>query len=780
MSRVSIAEPRGLQWVPMTKGSFPKFAVEAGIDSGKKLYIARASHAGGQIPGKFHVGHTSAYIAYAGKEVSKPDYEGLIAPSASLSWVASSNGQVPAHAIIGEISDSKRISRVMEKADISSIAAIFPRGSSPLVMGILGQSSGIDVPPMEPTAAVTGNSYKHRIATNQAYVTNNESSFLGHLPVPIADRHPPSHRPPPWHRSLLGRSKFHRSLELWHGRTQYTFDITMLIMTLRFIGEPPRPDFEKKVITYLTRIELTDGGWSIAAHQDRFDLSESVKAYMALRHMGVSKNSSLLTRARDRILRHGGAERMNIVLKLYSAMTRIISWQAIPSVPLEALLIPPWSPVSSYSVGSFIRLGFMIMLTSRYVDVAEKSPVLTDFDELFINKDHVLDNSLIGPFQNSYLHGIFRRAMPLLGMLDKLVPQAVRAWTIKRVVKELDDMTNPVGGLFGSGTATEMFLIMYHKLGLRNSLKAREAREALRLREIEGIDEATSTLFESSIWDTAFIVTTLMESHQTDNATQVGIERGLDWLTTQQVLTLRGHWGGKRPLLRPGGWAFQLGNPHFPDLDGTSSTVISMIRYQKAFSTITTIHVLTTLNHFPAVTKYTIPISRGVEWILGMQSVNGGWGAFEADNVHYYFESFPLVAEYPGVLLDAPTVDITGRCIVALAHALRNPYIASDFPALRGAIQKGWWGRWGMNHLYGTHLALWGLAEAGAKYHDGVAVQRAIEWLKSVQNEDGGWGESVASYEINIDKFVPGNSSQTAWVLLGSPRPGPEGGLADS
>ncbi|XP_021960040.1 probable squalene--hopene cyclase [Folsomia candida] len=384
-----------------------------------------------------------------------------------------------------------------------------------------------------------------------------------------------------------------------YGTNVHTFDITLLIMTLRFIGEPPRPSFEKKVITYLTRRELNHGGWSIVPDEDKFDLSESVKAYIALTQMGVSKNSSLLTRARDRILRHGGAERMNVLLKLYSALTRIIPWQAIPPIPLEALLIPPWTPVSTYNVGSFVRLGFMIMLVSRSVDLAEKSPVLTDFDELFINKDNVLDNSLIGPFQNPYLHGIFRRVMPLLGVVDKLVPQAVREWTIKRVVKELDDMTNPVGGLFGTGTATEILLIMYHKLGLSNSLKAREAREALRLREIEGIEEATSTLFESSVWDTAFIARTLMESHKIDNASQVGIEKGLDWLTTQQVLSLRGHWGGKRPLLRPGGWAFQLGNPHFPDLDDTSSTVISMIRYQ---------------NHFPVITKYTFPRGRMDSW----------------------------------------------------------------------------------------------------------------------------------------------------------------------
>ncbi|XP_035701422.1 probable squalene--hopene cyclase isoform X2 [Folsomia candida] len=538
-------------------------------------------------------------------------------------------------------------------------------------------------------------------------------------------------------------------------------------MTLRFIGEPPRPEFEQKVITYLTRRELTHGGWSIVPDEDKFDLSESVKAYIALRQMGLARNSSFLTRARDRILRHGGAERMNILLKLYSAMTRIISWQAIPPVSLEALLIPAWAPLSSYSVGSYVRLGFMIMMVSRSVDLAEKSPVVTDFDEIFINKDHVLEDSLIGRFQNPYLHAVFRRVIPLFEVVDKLVPRAVREWTINRVVKELDDMTNPVGGLFGTGTTTEILLIMYHKLGLRDSLKAREAREALRLREIEGMEEATSTLFESSVWDTAFIVRTLMESHKIDNASMVGIERGLDWLVTQQVVSLRGHWGGKRPLLRPGGWAFQLGNPHFPDLDDTSSTVISMIRYQ---------------NHFPDITKYTIPISRGVEWILGMQSVNGGWGAFEADNIHYYLENLPFVAEYPAVLLDAPTVDITGRCLVALAHASRNPSIAADFPSLQAAIENGvkfilarqrpdgsWWGRWGMNHLYGTHLALWGLAEVGAKYHAGAAVQRAIEWLKSVQNEDGGWGESVTSYEINVDKFVHGNSSasQTALVLLG-------------
>ncbi|OXA54353.1 Squalene--hopene cyclase [Folsomia candida] len=239
-------------------------------------------------------------------------------------------------------------------------------------------------------------------------------------------------------------------------------------MTLRFIGEPPRPATEAKVITYLTNRQLPHGGWPIVPDEDKLDLTETVKAYIALTYMGVPKNSSLLTRARDQILRHGGAERMNLLLKLYATLTRIIAWQ---SIPLEALLIPPWSSVSTYSIGSFGRLGFTVVLVSRSVDLAENSPVVTDFEELFINKDNVLDDSFIGPFQNPYLHAMCRRLISLLGVVDNLVPEAVRKWAIKKVVKKLDNMTNPVSGLFGTGTLTECLLIMYQKLGLGNSLK---------------------------------------------------------------------------------------------------------------------------------------------------------------------------------------------------------------------------------------------------------------------------------------------------------------------
>jgi squalene-hopene/tetraprenyl-beta-curcumene cyclase len=227
----------------------------------------------------------------------------------------------------------------------------------------------------------------------------------------------------------------------------------------------------------------------------------------------------------------------------------------------------------------------------------------------------------------------------------------------------------------------------------------------------------------------------------------------LDWLVPRQILDLKGDWAIKRPNLRPGGWEFQYFNPLYPDVDDTAVVAVAMDRYDSIKGT----------------TRYRESVSRAVEWIVGMQSSGGGWGAFEADNTSHYLNSIPF-ADTEG-LLDPPTADVSGRCISLLTQTRAQS--ASSVKALKYLLSEqeadgSWFGRWGSNYIYGTWSVLAALNAAGES-HGSPAFQRAIPFLLEAQNQDGGWGEELKSYQYHIRRFVPATStpSQTSWALLG-------------
>jgi len=234
--------------------------------------------------------------------------------------------------------------------------------------------------------------------------------------------------------------------------------------------------------------------------------------------------------------------------------------------------------------------------------------------------------------------------------------------------------------------------------------------------------------------------------------------KGLLWLAQRQVLDTAGDWKDQRPDVRPGGWAFQYANPHYPDLDDTAVVVMAMDRHA----------------HLPGVRDEPLlrnAIRRGREWVLGMQSANGGWGAFDADNVSEYLNDIPFADH--GALLDPPTADVTARCaamIAQLGEDADRPALAAALAFLRRSQEADgtWYGRWGMNYIYGTWSVLWALAEVGESVQ-APEVRRAVDWLIGAQNPDGGWGETADTYDIGYagDKGGPSTASQTAWALLG-------------
>ena len=224
-----------------------------------------------------------------------------------------------------------------------------------------------------------------------------------------------------------------------------------------------------------------------------------------------------------------------------------------------------------------------------------------------------------------------------------------------------------------------------------------------------------------------------------------------------QVLDVKGDWAARRPDVRPGGWAFQYANAHYPDLDDTAVVVMALDRETRAKS--------------GDAAEHAGAIARAREWVEGLQSKNGAWGAFDADNSYEYLNNIPFADH--GALLDPPTADVTARCLSMLAQLGEtresSPAMARGLDALIGMQERdgSWFGRWGMNYIYGTWSALCALAVAGVD-PEHPSMRKAVDWLASIQNEDGGWGEAGDSYRLDYKGYQPSPStaSQTAWSLL--------------
>ena len=282
-------------------------------------------------------------------------------------------------------------------------------------------------------------------------------------------------------------------------------------------------------------------------------------------------------------------------------------------------------------------------------------------------------------------------------------------------------------------------VMMFDLLGYPEDHPTRAiARQSVENLLVIGEEEAYCQPCVSPVWDTALAAHAMMEAGGEVN--QARAEAALDWLKPRQVLDVEGDWAEERPGVRPGGWAFQYNNDHYPDLDDTAVVVMAMDR---------------------AAVADRMPIDRGVEWTVGLQSKNGGWGAFDADNSYDYLNNLPFADH--GALLDPPTADVSARCVSMLAQlgeGRDSPRMAAALDYLRREQEPdgSWFGRWGVNYIYGTWSVLCALNAAGLEPEEPM-VARAAAWLRAIQNPDGGWGEDCDSYDLKRTGHVPAPST---------------------
>lgn len=528
------------------------------------------------------------------------------------------------------------------------------------------------------------------------------------------------------------------------------------VLMRQFRGEPDDLELERKIAVYLRRIQCGHGGWSLVK-DGAFDMSASVKAYYALKMIGDDIDAPHMRRACGAILEHGGASRTNVFTRFMLAEFEQVPWSAPPCMPVEMMLLPAWFPFHINKMSYWARTVLVPLLVIGALRPTAKNPRGVAIRELFVVPPEEVKRWPRGAHQTSAWAPVFHGIDRVLKAVEPFFPRGPRKRAIGKAVAFIDERLNGEDGLGAIYPAMSGSLLMYDVLGYPpdhpNVLTARGAVEKL---VTEKADEAYVQPCLSPVWDTALVAHALLEVG-TPEAERAAAE-GLNWLTPRQVLDVRGEWAERRPHVRPGGWAFQYNNAHYPDLDDTAVVIMAMDRGRAK------------LAGSGAVTLDE-PIARGREWVEGLQSKNGGWGAFEVDNDFGYMNHIPFADH--GALLDPPTADVTARCVSMIAQfgetADTSRVLARGLENLL-ADQEGdgsWFGRWGMNYIYGTWSVLCALNAAGLP-HDHPSIRRAVAWLLSIQNEDDGWGEDGDSYKLDYSAYerAPSTPSQTSWALL--------------
>lgn len=515
-------------------------------------------------------------------------------------------------------------------------------------------------------------------------------------------------------------------------------------------------ELERKIGNYLREIQGAHGGWPLF-HDGAFDLSASVKAYFALKMLGDAPDAPHMARARAAILAAGGAERANVFTRAQLALYGEVPWRAVPSMPVELVLLPRWFPFHLDKVSYWSRTVIVPLVALMALRPQARNPRGVHVPELFRTPPEEVRDWIRGPYR-SVLGRFFKGLDAVLQVVEPRLPRFTRQRALDWAVRFVTERLNGEDGLGGIYPAMANTVMLFDALGYPpDRPEAAIAWKAVRKLLVIEEDRAYCQPCLSPVWDTSLAGHAVVEAEEAGAAP---VAQASEWLRGRQVLDVVGDWARGRPNAPTGGWAFQYENAYYPDVDDTA--VVGMLLHR---------HLVA--GGDPALAE---SIRRARGWILGMQGRDGGWGAFDADNNHTFLNHIPFADH--GALLDPSTADVTARCVSFLAQTADG----SEKPAIERALawlrreqeeDGSWFGRWGTNYIYGTWSVLCALNAAGLSPTD-PAVRRAVGFLEATQREDGGWGEDNETYSINgVGAKAPhghykcSTPSQTAWALLG-------------
>jgi squalene-hopene/tetraprenyl-beta-curcumene cyclase len=515
----------------------------------------------------------------------------------------------------------------------------------------------------------------------------------------------------------------------------------------------------ERALNEILRHQNEDGGWSLYPGGPS-NINYGVKAYLALKLMGWSKDDPLMVKARAWVLANGGVVECNTFTKIYLCALGQYDYDAVPAIPPEIVLFPNWFYFNIYEISSWSR-GILVPLSIIYA----KKP----FKKL--GPDQGIEELFVGGREKANLHLRWDKKTPVswrnffifldriahwaervhIRPLRKVAIRKARKWMLERFEK-----SDGLGAIYPAMLNSIVALrCLDYSLDDPHMIRAMDEFEKLGIDCPEGTKDYPVPTFRMQpcfppVWDTGQAMFALGEAglHRDDPR----LLRAADWILSKEVRQ-KGDWAEKVKNVEPGGWYFEFNNEFYPDVDDTAQVLLALNCVDN-----------------PRERYHHEVCQRALNWIWAMQCKNGGWAAFDKDNTKTIFQYIPFADH--NAMLDPPTVDITGRMLEMLAQygfTRKDPRVekAVQFILKEQEPDGSWFGRWGVNYLYGTFLVLRGLEAMGMWNHE-PAVQQAAEWIRMVQNTDGGWGETCGTYDDPNQRGIgPSTPSQTAWAVLG-------------
>jgi squalene-hopene/tetraprenyl-beta-curcumene cyclase len=535
----------------------------------------------------------------------------------------------------------------------------------------------------------------------------------------------------------------------WRGELEADTTITSEYLLLRHLLQTPDRALETRAVRYLRERQTADGAWA-PYEGGAGDLSASIKAYFAMKMAGVRPSDPALARARAWILDHGGPVQANVFTKITLALFGQYPWGGVPAMPVEIMLLPGWAYFNLSAISYWSRtviVPLLIVMDRRPVHPLSREEGI---EEIWAHHLHLEDPTYARKQWLSWKN-FFIGVDGALKAWEGYGPRPWRARAVRAAHDWLVPRLSVPGGLGGIYPAMANAVLAMRLLGYPDD----HPLVAGQLKELEALGVEEPERFHvqpcvSPVWDTALALNALLASGLSPR--DPALLRAADWLVERQIHE-PGDWAARRPGLPAGGWPFQFSNDFYPDLDDTAMVVTGLTQLDD-----------------PEPARIERAVAAATRWLAGMQGKDGGWASFDADQTRLLLNNIPFADH--GALLDPSTEDLTARCVECLGRLGMTP----GHPTIRRGLaflrrtqmpDGSWYGRWGVNYIYGTWSVLRALAAVGlGSGHD--MVRRAVAWLESRQNPDGGWGETCGSY---ADPAVAGTGastpSQSAWALLG-------------
>ncbi|MBP1686207.1 MAG: squalene cyclase [Deltaproteobacteria bacterium] len=536
----------------------------------------------------------------------------------------------------------------------------------------------------------------------------------------------------------------------WHAPLEANVSMeTEYIFFNRFMGRRPEA-IERRIADRMLATQAEDGSWPLY-YGGPGHLSNTIEAYFALKLCGLDADHPALQRAREFIMARGGLAKAGVFTRTFLAYFGQFPWSGLPAMPVELMLLPPWFPINIYALSSWARGTVVPMIILMAKQPAIDIPAAAHIGELWLKPPTPADLAF-SPSRDwlTWRNG-FLALDRLLTFLGRSSWKPLRARALRQAEQWILSHQDVNGGWGGIQPAMINSVMALRALGHLES-------EPVIAKGIQAIDDFLiesegHLMFQpcvSPVWDTALAVKALLDAGVPGN--DPALARAAEWLIANQVFKT-GDWQIYNPDLEPGGWVFEFANDWYPDVD--DSAVILMVLKR-------------TTGADPV--RLARAIAYGMNWTFGMQSRSGGWAAFDTDNDSHFLNQIPFADME--AMIDPPSEDVTGRMLELMgtygfdlhfgrARRAREFIVGTQRP------DGSWWGRWGANFIYGTWSVLSGLRAIGEDLN-APYVRRAVAWLKAHQNADGGWGESIRTYD---DESIAGQGastvSQTAWAVLG-------------